>query len=118
MQPDEVSVRDLIRECTDALSFVHEMTWEEFRGDLRTQKAVLHCLMIMGEAVKRLSDEVRGHHPAIAWSQIAGMRDIFIHAYHRVELAQVWNIMQTDIPSILAYLQDELLPGEFGAELP
>jgi uncharacterized protein with HEPN domain len=33
----------------------------------------------MGEAVKRLSPELRERHPSIPWKRIAGMRDKLVH---------------------------------------
>jgi len=92
------------------ISFVAGLDGDSFARDVRTQRAVLHSLMIMGEAVKRLSPDFRTEHPDIAWNEIAGMRDVFIHAYHRVELRQVWLIATRDVPSLLAYLEPLLPP--------
>jgi uncharacterized protein with HEPN domain len=69
------------------------------------QSAVLHQLMILGEAAKRLSLEVRGAHPNIAWTEIAGMRNRLIHGYDAVDLSLVWDVIKKRVPSLLAYLQ-------------
>ena len=47
-----------------------------FLADAKTQSAVLHQLLILGEAVKRLSAPFREAHPEIPWKEIAGSRDI------------------------------------------
>jgi uncharacterized protein with HEPN domain len=36
-----------------------------FLNDLKTQSAILHQLLVLGEAVKRLSEGFRTSHPAI-----------------------------------------------------
>ena len=45
----------------------------------------------MGEAVKRISPELREHHGDLPWRGTAGMRDLLIHAYDRVDLDEVWQ---------------------------
>lgn len=74
------------------------------------QSAVLHQLVIVGGATRNLPNESRDAHPEIAWREIAGMRDIFVHAYHRTSLPKVWSIATTDVPSLEAFvaaLRDE-----------
>ena len=55
------------------------------------QDALLRCLEVMGEATKRLSPEVRSSYPEIPWRGMAGLRDVLIHAYDRVDLQEVWQ---------------------------
>ena len=76
---------------------------------MKTQSAVMHQLLIIGEAVKRLSAEFRDTHPAIPWSQIAGLRDILIHHYDRVDLAELWKTIASDVRPLIDYI-DPLTP--------
>lgn len=110
MQPDDFALLDIANEARLVIAFIDGFDGPSFAADVRTQRAVLHSLMIMGEAVKRLSAGFRAGHPDIAWDEIAGMRDVFIHAYHRVEIRQVWLIAVRDVPSLLAYLEPLLPP--------
>ena len=48
--------------------------------------AVLHQLMILGEAAKRLSDEFRETHDHIPWTDAARMRDRLIYGYDAIDL--------------------------------
>jgi uncharacterized protein with HEPN domain len=82
-----------------------------FFGDLKTQSAVLHQLMVLGEAVRRLSPEFRNSHPDIPWALIAGMRDKLIHAYDAVDLEEVWRTGEKDVPELLRFVEP-LLPEE------
>jgi uncharacterized protein with HEPN domain len=50
----------------------------QFLEDFKTQSAVLYQLIVIGEAVKRLSFELRQQHPEIPWAPMAGMRDHLI----------------------------------------
>jgi len=55
------------------------------------QDALIRCLEVMGEAVKRISPELREQHSDLPWRGMAGMRDLWIHAYDRVDLDEVWQ---------------------------
>jgi uncharacterized protein with HEPN domain len=70
------------------------------------QDAVTRQLLIVGEATKRLSDEFKSRHPGIPWRQMAGMRDILVHAYDHVDLDAVWRVATVE----LAVLVDAIEP--------
>jgi len=94
------------------LAFIEGMNKAAFDADLKTQSAVLHQLMVIGEAVKRLSPEFRESHSDIPWSAIAGMRDHLIHGYDIVDLEEVWKTATVDLPSLLAALEPLVPPQE------
>ncbi len=48
----------------------------------------------MGEAVKRISPELRDQWRNLPWRGMAGMRDLLIHAYDRVDLEEAWQAYQ------------------------
>lgn len=109
MRRDDVTLLDIARSARLVLEFTHAMTVAEFEADLKTQSAVLHQLLILGEAVKRLSSEFRGSHGAVPWRAVAGMRDKLIHEYDEVDLQEVWRTIEIDIPNLLKHVEP-LLP--------
>ncbi len=62
------------------------------------QDGVIRNLMVIGEATKNLSAELRAANPEIPWRQIAAMRDVLIHDYLKVNLARVWRTVAMDLP--------------------
>jgi uncharacterized protein with HEPN domain len=102
MNRDEASLRDIAQACRLVVDFVGDQTYVSFLEDIRTQSAVQHQLLVIGEAVKRLTTEFRSQHADVPWSLIAGMRDHIIHAYDSVDLDEVWNTATSDIPELLA----------------
>jgi hypothetical protein len=56
MQRDDATLLDILLAARRALSFRGDLTEEEFAEDLKSQSSVLHQLMVLGEAVKRLSE--------------------------------------------------------------
>jgi len=57
---------------------------------------------IIGEAAKRLSDQLRDKYAHIPSQDIAGMRDKLIHRYFGVDLEKVWLSAKEDIPVLKA----------------
>jgi uncharacterized protein with HEPN domain len=64
------------------------------------QDAVIRCLQVIGEATKRLSRDLRAQNPEIPWREMAGMRDVLIHAYDRVDLEEIWITLSEQLPRL------------------
>jgi len=71
-----------------------------FREDWRTRDAVLHNLEVIGEAVKRLPDEMKDSIPGIPWKRIAGFRDVLAHAYFSLDDSIVWDVADTQMAAL------------------
>jgi len=55
MSRDETTLLDISRAARLVIEFKQGMDKEAFLKDIKTQSAILHQLMVIGEAVKRLS---------------------------------------------------------------
>lgn len=73
---------------------------DEFMKNPMIQDATIRNFEIIGEAAKRLSDDVRIAYPNISWSDIAGFRDVLIHDYMGVNLKLVWNVVENHLPAL------------------
>ncbi|MCK4340496.1 MAG: DUF86 domain-containing protein [Phycisphaerae bacterium] len=105
MRRDDATLLDIARAARQALEFTLGMDKAGFLQDAKTRSAVLHQLMVIGEAVKRLSSDFRSAHADTPWALIAGMRDKLIHAYDEVDLDQVWKTLERDIPAVLKQIE-------------
>lgn len=81
-----------------------ENNQEHFFEDQEKQDAVLRRLELLGEAAKRVPLDARALEPKIPWKQIAGLRDVLIHDYDRVDLELVWNVIINDLPALKSHL--------------
>ena len=93
-----VYLSDILDAIRRIEQYTANITLEEFRLDDKTQDAVIRNLEIIGEAVKRIPDEVRTSHPHIAWRPAAAMRDFLIHEYPSVDADAVWHTAVSDLP--------------------
>jgi uncharacterized protein with HEPN domain len=96
----------------DARAFAEGHDLDDFLNDRQLRYAIERALEIVGEATSNLSDEVKARDPSIPWDEMRGLRNIVAHAYHRVDPARVWAVV--DLPEthekirdLLAKVQDE-----------
>ena len=98
---DRATLLDITRSARLVLDFSQNLSQKSLTQDLKSQSAILHQLLVIGEATKRLSSDFREQNPQIPWRLIAGMRDVLIHAYDMVDLDEVWKTINKDIPELL-----------------
>jgi uncharacterized protein with HEPN domain len=94
------ALRDMEHHIALANQFVAGLDYEAFRNDIRTVFAVTRCLEIISEASRRLPDEIKTRHPAIAWKNMAGAGNVYRHDYEDVAAKLVWDTVQLALPPL------------------
>jgi uncharacterized protein with HEPN domain len=111
MEGDLATVLDVVLAGRRIARFVADTDEQGFLADEEKHWAVVSQLSIIGEAVRRLSDDFRDARSSIPWRQIAGMRDRLVHGYDKINWSVVWVTATQDVPRLLAELEP-LLPPE------
>lgn len=108
MRREELYLTDII-EAADAIQqFLAGVQRDTFLQDDLLRSAVLHKLTVIGEAAARLPSEFRDRHPEIEWADMAGFRNIAVHAYFAVEWPIVWVAATQDAPELRDKIADIL----------
>lgn len=103
MKPLGKYVADLLQR----IGYIEEFTRAgktAFMDDIRTQEAVIRSYEVIGEIVKRISEDVLGLYPNVKWKEIKGFRDYLIHNYDQVDLEYVWDAVE-DLPILRAAVE-------------
>ena len=95
----------MISLCERVLVYTNHLDQPTFTSDIRTFDATLRNLELIGEAATRIPADVRESHPHIPWRRIIGTRNRLAHDYLGVDEDVIWDIVQTEVPSLLAALR-------------
>ncbi len=68
--------------------------------DSMLRDALLFQFVVLGEALKNLSDETRRAAPEVPWTSVAGLRDLIAHEYFRIEMSRIVDVVESDIPQL------------------
>lgn len=102
---------DILDSGAAILEFVRDMTVDEFCSDRRTYSAVIREFEIIGEAIGKLPEELKGRRPDVEWQDIKDFRNLLSHEYFGVDLEIVWRIIEDDLPGLMDAIR-EMMPTE------
>ena len=84
MRPEALYLADIVDAADAIRRFVKGVERQDFVNDEMRQSAVLHKLIVIGEAAARLSQAFQEQHPAVEWADIVGFRNIAVHEHFAV----------------------------------
>jgi uncharacterized protein with HEPN domain len=108
MHDPKATLRQLQDAARHAQAICSGKTLEELLDDWQATAALERFIEIVGEAVKRLPAELRSRYPAVPWKEIAGTRDHLSHGYDDVDYQVLWDAVKSDVPKLLATVEQML----------
>jgi uncharacterized protein with HEPN domain len=98
-------IEDILEAAGRIETYIAGLVFEQFQGDRKTVDAVVRNLEVIGEAARHLVTIQADLPVDIPWADIAGMRNVLIHAYFGVDLGIVWQTATVDVPALAAKLR-------------
>lgn len=78
--------------------------------------ALLYRLLVIGEAVKALPEELLGLQPDVPWREIARLRDLLAHHYYRVDAQVVRRTVEAPLEQLAAAVAELLATADLSAD--
>ena len=89
-----------ILECIGKIhNYTTGLLLADFCNDPKTIDAVIRNLEIIGEAARRLPEEIRIKYPDVEWHKIISLRNVLIHEYPGIDLETIWDIIENKLSS-------------------
>ena len=108
-------LEDIEKSCERVVRYTAGRSKDQvFEDDIRAD-AVLLNLHIIGEAVKKLPNDLRERYPDVAWREIAGLRDFIAHTYFALDTDILWDAVERDVPALLDAVR-KIIRTESGSE--
>lgn len=98
-------IRHMLDEIDYVLSRISDTDYESFIRDENLKRAFVRSLEVIGEASKKLPEDIKMKQPRIEWRKVTGMRDKLIHDYFGVDYKIVWDVAINKLPDLRTELK-------------
>ena len=102
---DRQALEDMLGAARKAVGYAQGTTRESLPLVPMRLDALLYEIVVLGEAARRLSPEVRAAHPEIPWREIIGMRSVITHGYDQIDDDELWEVIERDLPELTPKLE-------------
>ena len=100
-----------IFECIERIAKYTSGGRQGFFDDAKTQDAVIRNLQTLAESTQRLSESFKKIQTDVDWRAITAFRNVAVHDYLGIDLNQIWDIVERDLPPLKIKIK-ECLPTE------
>ena len=98
----------MIKTCEELFECMQGInTADEMVASIKTRRAVVMCLLDLGELFTSLGDKERNEYPAEHWHRIIGFRNRSSHGYHTLDFELVYSIATNRVPPLYKFLKEK-----------
>ena len=99
-----MDIESIINEL-DKIFDHHNGDFNDFQQNFISIRAVERDLMIIGEAIHKIS-QINAEVRISGTKQIIGLRNLIVHAYDSIEPPVLWRILVKDIPTLKKEIEE------------
>ncbi|MEN6378623.1 MAG: DUF86 domain-containing protein [Methanofastidiosum sp.] len=96
-ESEEIYLRHILDAIVNIENYTRNIDYSKFEKNSMAYHAVIYQILVIGEAVKNISEELKEDYPDIPWRNIAGTRDRLIHGYFEIQLSEIWKVVTSDL---------------------
>jgi uncharacterized protein with HEPN domain len=107
---DPANLLDMLEASEKVQRFLQNKTFADFLGDDMLRAAVERNIEIIGEAARRISDDLKQEHPEIPWRKIIAQRNVLIHEYDDIDFKEIWEVASFHLPRLIDQIRPLIPP--------
>ncbi len=107
---DPANLWDMLEAAEKIRHFLTGKTLEDFLRDDMLRAAVERNRGIIGEATRRISEEVKQEHPEIPWRKIIAQRNVLIHEYDDIDYKEIRQVATFHLSRLIDQIRPLIPP--------
>ena len=107
-EKDVIRLQHILEAINAIDDFISHKQFQDFKDDQLLQSAVIRQFEIIGEASRNISPNLKEQNADIPREQIAGLRNLLIHEYFRVDVQTIWESYRRDLPAFKSKVESLL----------
>ena len=108
---DAVRLRHMLEHAQEAVALSEGKSRPSLSAERTLELSLTRLVEIVGEAATRVSRAGQERYPEIPWAEIIGLRNRLVHGYDAVDLDILWDIIEIDLPPLIALLEKIVADG-------
>lgn len=112
---DKAYLWDMLDAALAIQEFIRDKGPQDYLTNRMLRGAVERHIEIIGEAARRVSEELKREHPEVPWRSMIGQRNVLAHEYGEVRHEKIWIVAKEFIPLLVNSLRS-IMRNEEGGE--
>jgi len=100
-----VRLRHMLDYAREAVDIAAPRSRAQLQQERMFALALTRCVIVMGEAARRVDTDIQARYPDVPWGDITGMHDHLVHDYDVIDFDALWSTVTTDLPPLIEQLE-------------
>lgn len=97
---------DILESISRISEYIEGYTLSDFKKDQKTVDAVIRNFEIIGEASRKLPDNIRVKYTNVPWDEMYLLRNKVSHEYFGIDYEIIWDVATNHLPINKSQIED------------